>query len=60
MGLQTSVKLKSGRAYVPLTFIAAKAADITVAVSPHYYYPTDHGWAFEGALENLMHKYRYV
>ncbi len=37
-------------------FIAAKAAGITVAVSPHYYYPTDHGWKFEGALEKLMHK----
>lgn len=36
-------------------FIAAKAAGITVAVSPHYYYPTDHGWRFEGALEKLMH-----
>lgn len=37
-------------------FKAAKARDITVAVSPHYYYPTDHGWKFEGALEALMHK----
>ena len=37
-------------------FKAAKAADITVAVSPHYYYPTDKGWRFEGALEKLMHK----
>jgi len=37
-------------------FIAAKKRDITVAVSPHYYYPTDHGWKFEGALEKLMHK----
>ena len=37
-------------------FAAAKARDITVAVSPHYYYPTDHGWKFEGALETLMHK----
>ena len=37
-------------------FIAAKAANLTVAVSPHYYYPTDHGWRFEGALEKLMHK----
>ena len=36
-------------------FRAAKAKDITVAVSPHYYYPTDHGWRFEGALEKLMH-----
>ena len=37
-------------------FKAAKGAGITVAVSPHYYYPTDHGWKFEGALEKLMHK----
>jgi nicotinamidase-related amidase len=34
---------------------AAKANDIPVFVSPHYYYPTDHGWQFEGALEKLMH-----
>ncbi len=27
-----------------------------VFVSPHYYYPHDHGWKFEGALEALMHK----
>lgn len=26
-----------------------------VFISPHYYYPTDHGWHFEGALEKLMH-----
>ncbi|MCM2306736.1 MAG: cysteine hydrolase [Sulfuritalea sp.] len=37
-------------------FAAAKSAGITVAVSPHYYYPTDKGWKFEGALEKLMHK----
>jgi nicotinamidase-related amidase len=36
-------------------FAAAKKADIVVAVSPHYYYPTDKGWKFEGALEKLMH-----
>jgi len=36
-------------------FKAAKAADMPVFVSPHYYYPTDHGWQFEGALEALMH-----
>jgi len=24
-------------------------------VSPHYYYQTDNGWQFEGALETLMH-----
>lgn len=34
---------------------AAKKVGLTVAVSPHYYYPTDHGWKFEGPLEKLMH-----
>ena len=33
----------------------AKANDIAVFISPHYYYPTDHGWKFEGALEKVMH-----
>ncbi len=33
----------------------AKQNDIPVFVSPHYYYPTDHGWKFEGALEKVMH-----
>jgi nicotinamidase-related amidase len=36
-------------------FKAAKQNDIPVFVSPHYYYPTDKGWHFEGALETLMH-----
>ena len=36
-------------------FKAAKANDMPVFISPHYYYPTDHGWQFEGALEALMH-----
>jgi nicotinamidase-related amidase len=36
-------------------FKAAKTTDIPVFISPHYYYPTDHGWKFEGALEALMH-----
>ena len=35
---------------------AAKANDLPLFISPHYYYPTDHGWHFEGALETLMHK----
>ncbi len=33
----------------------SKEHGIQVFVSPHYYYPTDHGWQFEGALERLMH-----
>jgi len=36
-------------------FIAARKAGIPVMISPHYYYPTDHGWRFEGALEKVMH-----
>ena len=33
----------------------AKKNDIPVFISPHYYFPTDHGWKFEGALEKVMH-----
>ena len=36
-------------------FKAAKKSEIEVMISPHYYYPTDHGWKFEGALEKVMH-----
>ncbi|MCU7811400.1 MAG: cysteine hydrolase [Candidatus Thiodiazotropha sp. (ex Notomyrtea botanica)] len=35
---------------------AAKQNDLPLFISPHYYYPHDHGWQFEGALEKLMHK----
>ncbi|SLN52904.1 cysteine hydrolase [Ruegeria meonggei] len=41
---------------IEILFRTAKEHDITTAVSPHYYFPTDHGWKFEGALEKLMHK----
>ena len=30
--------------------------DMQLVISPHYYYPTDHGWKFEGTLEKLMHE----
>jgi nicotinamidase-related amidase len=33
----------------------AKAEGLPVFVSPHHYYPSDHGWQFEGPLEKLMH-----
>ena len=36
-------------------FKAAKEKGVPVFISPHYYYPTDHGWKFEGALEKVMH-----
>ncbi|MCG8379151.1 MAG: cysteine hydrolase [Proteobacteria bacterium] len=37
-------------------FKAAKENGYHVFISPHYYYPTDHGWAFEGTLEQAMHE----
>jgi len=36
-------------------FSLAKEFDIPLFVSPHYYFPHDHKWEFEGALERLMH-----
>jgi len=36
-------------------FAAAKAVNMPVFISPHYYYPHDHRWQVEGALEALMH-----
>lgn len=35
--------------------VTAKATDMSVFVSPHYYFPHDHGWQVEGTLERLMH-----
>jgi hypothetical protein len=32
-------------------FQAAKAHAFEVFISPHYFYPTDHGWMFNGPLE---------
>lgn len=36
-------------------FKTAAEVDMPVFVSPHYYFPHDHRWKFEGALETLMH-----
>ena len=36
-------------------FAASKENDVPLFISPHYYYPQDHRWQFEGALERLMH-----
>jgi nicotinamidase-related amidase len=35
--------------------ISAKKAGLPVFISPHYYYPTDKGWEFGGAVETMMH-----
>jgi nicotinamidase-related amidase len=50
-----SVTANNTVANVERLFQGAKANAIPVFISPHYYYPTDHGWQFEGALEELMH-----
>jgi nicotinamidase-related amidase len=36
-------------------FKSAKQNEIPVFVSPHYYFPTDDGWKFGGAVETMMH-----
>lgn len=36
-------------------FKVAGEVDLPVFISPHWYYPHDHKWQFEGALEVLMH-----
>ncbi len=36
-------------------FKAAKEAKMPVVISPHYYFPQDHKWRFEGTLERVMH-----
>ncbi len=41
--------------HIDLLLKTAKQNEIQVFISPHYYYPTDHGWKFEGALETVMH-----
>ncbi len=50
-----SVTKNNTVANIESLFKAAKQSGIPVFVSPHYYYPTDKGWHFEGALETLMH-----
>lgn len=43
-------------AHLDQLFAAAKQQGFETFVSPHYYYPHDHGWKFEGTLEALMHQ----
>ena len=35
---------------------AAKGNDYDVFISPHWYYPSDHGWKFGGTVEKMMHE----
>jgi nicotinamidase-related amidase len=50
-----SVKENNTVENIETLFREAKANGLPVFVSPHYYYPTDHGWQVGGALEQLMH-----
>ena len=51
-----SVEANGTVKHIDQLFAAAKTSGMPVFVSPHFYYPHDHGWKFEGALEALMHK----
>ena len=53
--IEKSVTENNTAANIERLMKAAKANDIPLFISPHYYYPTDHGWQFEGALEVVMH-----
>jgi nicotinamidase-related amidase len=37
-------------------FQTAKGGGYEVFISPHYYYPSDHGWKFGGTIEKVMHE----
>ena len=50
-----SVKANGTVEHIEQLFATAKEAGLPVFVSPHYYYPTDHGWKFGGAVETMMH-----
>jgi nicotinamidase-related amidase len=50
-----SVEANGTVANIETLMKTAKASGIEVFISPHYYYPTDHGWQFGGAVETMMH-----
>jgi nicotinamidase-related amidase len=50
-----SVQANGTVANIETLMKTAKASGIEVFISPHYYYPTDDGWQFGGAVETMMH-----
>ena len=50
-----SVTANNTVANIESLFKIAAEKNITIFISPHYYYKHDHTWKFEGALEVLMH-----
>ena len=49
-----SIRENDTVAHIGALLAAAKDVDMTVAVSPHYFYPTDKQWAFGDPLERFM------
>ncbi len=50
-----SVKENGTIGNIERLFQAAKSGGYEVFISPHYYYPTDHGWKHGGTIEKVMH-----
>jgi nicotinamidase-related amidase len=50
--LQASVTENKTVEHLVQIFAAAKANGFGVFISPHYFYPTDHNWLFNGPLES--------
>ena len=40
--------------HIEQLFRTAKDRGYDVFISPHYYYPTDHGWRFGGTVANRV------
>jgi len=52
----TSVESNGTVGHIEQLLQTAKDRGYDVFVSPHYYYPTDHGWQFGGTVEKMMHE----
>jgi nicotinamidase-related amidase len=51
-----SVEANGTVGHIESLFQTAKDKGYDVFISPHYYYPTDHGWQFGGTVEKMMHE----
>ncbi len=52
----TSVESNGTVGHIEQLLKTAKDRGYDVFISPHYYYPTDHGWKFGGTVEKMMHE----
>lgn len=53
--VKESVKENNTISNMDKVFSLAQENNIKVFISPHYFFPTDNGWKFGGALEKFMH-----